>query len=313
MPIAPSGGLTPVGFRVDRVKVAPQISLEVATGGATDAPVVAFLHGGGQTRHAWKSAGAEMAKAGYRVLLFDARGHGGSDWSPHGDYSATALTGDLVHLMAAERQPLALVGASMGGMTSFLVAGRHPERVAALVLVDIVPTVNPQGAVRIHRFMTEHGCGFASLEEAADAIAAYNPARARSGNLSGLMRYLRRREDGRLYWHWDPRLMGTQRVEPPTFVSEARAMGPAITAPTLLIRGMLSDMIDEAGIQDLRTLVPQTEILEVEGAGHMVAGDRNDAFNDGVLRFLRRHFPVTGGSAGSGPPLAKPIIQGDVA
>lgn len=281
-------------FHVSRLKVAPHLSLEVETGGPAGAPLIVFLHGGGQTRHAWKSAGTEMVKAGYRVLLFDARGHGGSDWAPDGDYSAATLAGDLARLVAAECQPVALVGASMGGMSSFLFAGRASARVAALILVDIVPTVNPAGAARIRGFMTAHNAGFANLEEAADAVAAYNPARPRPADSSGLMRYLRLRDDGRLYWHWDPRLISEPRAEPPSFLIEARRVGGAITAPTLLVRGMLSDLNDEAGVHDLKALVPQTEVFEVAGAGHMVAGDRNDAFNEGILAFLHRHVPSRG-------------------
>ena len=234
-----------------------------------------------------------MVKAGYRVMLFDARGHGGSDWSPDGDYSATALTSDLLRLVTGERRPIALVGASMGGMISYLVAGRTPDKVAALVLVDIVPAPNQDGADRIRRFMTAHRDGFATLDEAADAVAAYNPGRPRPADPSGLMRHLRLRDDGRLHWHWDPRLISAiPRTEPPSFIREARAVSAAITAPTLLVRGMQSDMIDDAGVRDLQALVPHTEVFEVEGAGHMVAGDRNDVFNEAVLAFLRRHVPA---------------------
>tara|TARA_B110001454_G_scaffold207113_2_gene218205 strand:+ start:6397 stop:7314 length:918 start_codon:yes stop_codon:yes gene_type:complete len=298
-PMMQSGHSESAGFHIQRVNVTPQVSLEVEIGGPEDAPAIIFLHGGGQTRYAWKAAGAQVAEAGYRVLLYDARGHGGSDWSPDGDYSFDALANDLLCLIASQRRPVALVGASMGGMTSFLVAGREPQKVAALILVDIVPSVNPDGATRVRRFMTAHGNGFDSLEEAADAVAAYNPGRPRPENPSGLMRYLRPRNDGRLYWHWDPRLLSpSTRAEPPSFASEARAVSAAITAPTLLVRGMKSDMIDDAGVSELKDLVPQTEVFEVEGAGHMVAGDRNDAFSDAIVEFLHRHFPMNERAAG---------------
>jgi len=61
-----------------------------------------------------------------------------------------------------------------------------------------------------------------------------------------------------------------------------------VTIPTLLVRGGHSDIVDDAGVAELRRLVPQTEVFEVPEAGHMVAGDRNDAFNEGVIDFLRR-------------------------
>lgn len=65
-----------------------------------------------------------------------------------------------------------------------------------------------------------------------------------------------------------------------------------VTLPTLLVQGGQSDIVDDDGVEEMRRLVPQTEILEVGGASHMVAGDRNDAFNRGVIDFLERHMPT---------------------
>jgi pimeloyl-ACP methyl ester carboxylesterase len=65
-----------------------------------------------------------------------------------------------------------------------------------------------------------------------------------------------------------------------------------VRIPTLLIRGLESDIVTGAGVTDLRNRMPQLEIFDVEDAGHMVAGDKNDAFNQGVLQFLERHLPV---------------------
>ena len=46
--------------------------------------------------------------------------------------------------------------------------------------------------------------------------------------------------------------------------------------------------MSEAGVDAFQRQMPRLEILDVLGAGHMVAGDRNDAFNDGVIAFARR-------------------------
>ena len=74
-----------------------------------------------------------------------------------------------------------LVGASLGGFTSMLLAGElSPGIASAVVLVDIVPSMNPSGAARIHDFMADRMVeGFASLDEVADMIAEYNPHRPR--------------------------------------------------------------------------------------------------------------------------------------
>jgi pimeloyl-ACP methyl ester carboxylesterase len=135
--------------------------------------------------------------------------------------------------------------------------------------------------------------GFGSLDEAADAVAAYSPARPRPSNPAGLMRNLRLRDNGRLYWHWDPRVIQPvdyEDLHPMT--EQALAMAPNITVPTLLVRGGLSDVVDHAGVEDMRALIPQTEVCDVPGAGHMVAGDDNSTFHAGIALFLEQHLPL---------------------
>jgi pimeloyl-ACP methyl ester carboxylesterase len=263
-------------------------------GGPPDAPAVILLHGGGQTRHSWAGAMRRLVADGYHVVNYDARGHGESGWSPDGNYTAAAMAGDLRAVLASVKGAVALVGASMGGMTSFYTIGSSDRPIAqALVMVDIVLHPRQEGSEHIQKFMTAHNHGFATLEEAADAVAAYNPDRPRPRDPGGLMKNLRLRDDGRLYWHWDPRLLQTQpSAEPPSFTTELVAVSHNVTLPTLLVRGARSDIVDDAGVAEMCRLVPQTEVYEVPGAGHMVAGDRNDAFNEGVIAFLHRHLPL---------------------
>lgn len=260
--------------------------------GSAGAPTVVLLHGGGQTRHSWGTAARALAGRGYHVLSYDARGHGDSSWAPGGDYSFASLADDLRDVLGEETAPVALIGASMGGMTAFRAVGDGLVAAAALVLVDIVPSPSKAGGRRITSFMNSHHGGFGSLEEAADAIAAFYPERERPADISGLRRNLREREDRRLYWHWDPRLFGSgPDPEPPDFREWAIGMAGAVQCPTLLVRGARSDVVDDAGVAELRQLVPQTEVLDVTGAGHMIVGDRNDAFNRGVIDFIARHLP----------------------
>jgi len=237
---------------------------------------------------------AQLIERGYFVVNYDARGHGESDWSASGDYSLDALSSDLLAVRGTIDGPVAFVGASMGGMTSFYTIGISSDLVAdALVMVDIALRPAEEGADKIQKFMTANHDGFADLNEAADAVAAYNPDRPRPKDPSGLMRNLRLRDDGRLYWHWDPRMMQqTPRAEPPSFGNRMVAVSGHVALPTLLVRGEKSDIVDDEGVEEMRRLVPQTEVYDVAGAGHMVAGDRNDAFNDGVIGFLSRHLPV---------------------
>lgn len=246
-----------------------------------------LAHGGGQTRNAWRSTGPWLAESGWDTLAYDARGHGESDWPASGDYSMAQFTADLEQIAAAWPEPPLIVGASLGGTAAMLVAGNHPEVVRALVLVDIAPRVDPEGARRIRAFMASAPDGFATLDEAADSIQAYNPHRMRSSSPEGLKRNLRLRE-GRWYWHWDPAFLRFGD-EPRAGVDQGRVFEAArrIAAPVLLVRGTHSDVVTPEGAEELRTLIPTATIVEVD-AGHMVAGDDNMVFTQAVGTFLDR-------------------------
>jgi non-heme chloroperoxidase len=262
--------------------------------GDPDGPLVLLQHGGGQTRHAWKGAGETLGAAGYHAVAFDARGHGDSDWAPDGVYGQDAMVSDLRCLLAAlgGRRPV-LVGASMGGGTSLVAVGEDHVDATALVLVDIAPKVDPVGVDRIRAFMDQRPEGFASLEEVADAIASYQPHRTRPRTLDGLAKNVRLGEDGRYHWHWDPQFqLGKRDIGHREGRLEECADN--LTLPTLLVRGGLSDLLTEEGARSFLELCPHSEYVNVTGAGHMVAGDRNDVFAGAVVDFLTRTVPVDG-------------------
>ena len=278
---------------METIRIAGHGGLELAAdidGPETGAPVV-LLHGGGQTRHAWSRAFRTMAGAGYRVLAYDARGHGESAWDPDGDYTTDALVADLRAVIATLDATPALVGASMGGITSLAAIGESDDTVAsALVLVDVAPHIEREGVARIRRFMTARPDGFANLDEVADAVAEYNPSRPRPKDPSGLMRNLRYGDDGRLYWHWDPKIISDRFDEHAayldTFEVRMAAAARRVRVPTMLVRGSASNVVSPEGVKRLRELIPDARIVDIEGAGHMVAGDRNDAFSQAALDFL---------------------------
>jgi pimeloyl-ACP methyl ester carboxylesterase len=259
-------------------------------GNDTDPPVI-LLHGGGQTRHSWANTGHQLGESGWHALTVDLRGHGDSDWSPVGSYDIDQFASDARAAIDYVGGRPAMVGASLGGMSALLAVADGGQDIArALILVDITPRIEVEGAQRIGEFMRSGSNGFASLDEAADAIAAYNPARPRPTNLSGLHKNLRLRDDGRWYWHYDPKFLspgGHDRTER-GYSSHTRMLAAAakIKVPTLLVRGKLSDIVSDEGVNELRTAIPQAEYVNVEGAGHMVAGDRNDPFNQAVTVFL---------------------------
>ncbi len=263
-----------------------------------DWPVL-FMHGGGQTRHAWGHAAETIARSGWRAVSLDQRGHGDSEWALNGDYSFTAYATDCVAVADQLGRPPVLVGASLGGIAAILAEGGTDRVVSsALVVVDIVARTNPAGVQRIRDFMASGLGGFATLEDAADAIAAYQPHRPRRVNRSGLMKVLRQKRDGRWYWHWDPKFLegGRTEVPPPDFQALLQAAMRNIRVPTLLLRGKLSDVVTEEGVREFVDHIPGAKAVDVGGAAHMIAGDRNDVFAHAVIEFLEEDVrPRLGG------------------
>lgn len=277
--------------RLNRIVSRDQLALVADDVGPMTAPAVILMHGGGQTRHSWSGAAQALAQRGYRVINVDMRGHGESEWSEAGAYALDDRVADVEAIVAQLEQPFALVGASLGGATSIhaVASAIAPE---AIVLVDIVPHPEPEGINRIVGFMRAHPNGFATLGEAVEAVAAYNPARPRPRDPQGLMRNLRERDDGRFYWHWDPRIVSHRPEDFHETVQRSAVSLAEAGVPVLLVRGLKSDVVSDAGVAAFRELVPHLEVADVGGAGHMVAGDRNDAFNDAAIAFLERHMPL---------------------
>ncbi len=266
--------------------------------------IALLLHGGGQTRHAWARTARRLADTGWRVVAVDQRGHGDSEWVEDGAYAFPDYAADAAAVaaqIAAEHgvKPVA-VGASLGGIASLLALGHAADEgaeppFAGLILVDIVPRMDPAGVAHIQGFMAAKARqGFASVEEAAEAVAAYLPHRPRPASLDGLKKNLRHGSDGRWRWHWDPRFLdgprpiNTRREEVEAALERAAR---SLRIPTLLVRGAASELVTQEALAAFLAAAPEAEHVDVAGARHMVAGDRNDAFAEAILSFLERRFP----------------------
>lgn len=252
---------------------------------------VVLAHGGGQTRHSWASTGRRLGERGWRAVSLDLRGHGDSEWASDGDYQILRFAEDLIAVADALPGKPALIGASLGGMAGLMVeAVLAPGTFSTLTLVDIIPRSDPAGVDKIMGFMganLEHG--FESLEAAADSIAAYLPHRKRPDDLSGLSKNLRLGPDGRYRWHWDPKFVSGVRSGPPggqTLAEAARY--EAMETPVHLIRGRMSELVSLDAAREFVATLRDGVFTDVADAGHMVAGDRNDAFLEAAVSFLER-------------------------
>ena len=251
-------------------------------------PSILLLHGGGQNRFSWKNTGQILADEGFHVVALDSRGHGDSDRSPDATYTVDALCADTLAVLEQIGRPVILIGASMGGMTGMLVADvAGPEKVTKLVLVDVVPRYDKDGSARIRDFMASGVNGFESLEEAADAVAAYLPYRTKPRSPEGLKKNLRHR-DGRWHWHWDPAFLTAPDDDRFVRMQKLEQAVMDLTIPILLIRGKLSDVVSPEGVKEFLKKVPRAEFVELSDAGHTAAGDDNDAFSEAVVQFVSR-------------------------
>jgi pimeloyl-ACP methyl ester carboxylesterase len=279
-------------------RAADSVRLVADERGEPGAPVVLLLHGGGQTRHAWGATAAVLAARGWRTIAMDLRGHGDSDWPASGGYEITDFAGDVIAVV--EQLPMApfVVGASLGGLAALTAQGLVDGQLyAGVVLVDVTPRLEPVGVERIVGFMAAHPEGFASLDDAARAIADYLPHRRRTASLGGLERTLRECDDGRWRWRWDVRFLTDKSDivggDPTALRDRTERLRRELTdaarrlrVPTLLIRGALSDLVSHEGARELLEAVPHARHVDVADAAHMVAGDQNDLFTAAVVDFL---------------------------
>jgi pimeloyl-ACP methyl ester carboxylesterase len=280
-----------------RFETEPDFFIHAEGWGDASAPPILLLHGGGQTHHSWGDTAQRLAERGWYAITYDARGHGNSSWSSKGAYLVDALVSDLKAIIHQVGGKPAIIGASMGGITALVLEGESAASLtSAIILVDIAPKAEQKGIERIFAFMSSHlESGFASLEEAADAVAAYLPQRSRKDNYSRLEKNLRFR-DGRYYWHWDPTMLKVWKDATPDqqIAYEERLFVAAqnLKAPTLIVRGGMSDVVSDRVMAEFLDAVPHVRSLTVSGAGHMVAGDSNHAFTNAVIQFLEEVYPV---------------------
>lgn len=256
--------------------------------GPSRAPAVVCLHGGGQTAYMYEAIGAALSSR-YHVLAPDLPAHGDSE--PLGDdgFTRHALAGSTFPLLdefGIDRA--AFVGASLGGITSLTIAAMRPELVGAIVLIDIGHRLEEEGVNRIVDFLGKHE-SFASLEEAAVAVAEYLPNRTGPTNPQRLRRNLRQRPDGR--WEWKHQLGRVASSVGPRagwrqLTSGMDDEARAITCPVLVLRGAKSDVLSDEGANEIADLLPDARLATIGAAGHHAAGDNPETTASLVSEFL---------------------------
>jgi pimeloyl-ACP methyl ester carboxylesterase len=245
------------------------------------APLVC-LHGITQTAHSWDEVAPAFART-HHVWALDQRGHGDSGWAADGDYRIDTQSHDIEEFLRTEvGGPAVLVALSMGGLNAMTLAARVPEIVRALVIVDIAPQVERKGVEHIRQFVTASD-ELDSFEEFVTRAHAFNPRRSLDNIRERLRHNLRRLENGRWTWKYDPVLRNPARATGDIGTLWDRLA--AIRCPVLVVRGGESDVLAPETAARLATLV-HAEVRTVPGAGHSVMGDNPSGFLAAVEPFL---------------------------
>jgi pimeloyl-ACP methyl ester carboxylesterase len=258
--------------------------------GSASAEPVVCLHGGGQTAYMWEELGSSLRDR-YHVLAPDLPWHGDSDPIPEMSRKAIAATlPALLHEFGFDR--VALVGASLGGIVSLTFAAARPELVSAVSLIDIGHQLQDEGVNRITDFMAKHE-SFASLDEAAVAVAEYLPQR-KNLRPESLRRNLRQRDDGRWEWKhgYGKRLRATES-DPldggRNWRNLVAGMDQEVTTlpmPVLVLRGAGSDVLSNEGAEEIASIIPNARLATIGAAGHHAAGDNPESTANLVRGFL---------------------------
>jgi len=278
------------------VKGAHDLELHALEWSTEGVPLV-LLHGFGNEAHLWDDL-APLIAPHYRVIAVDLRGHGDSGWDRELRYEVDSMVDDVEALTEAlSITRFVLVGFSLGGRVSTLFAGRHPERLAGLVIVDIGPEVDPRGTTRIRREVAEDRAPtFKSIEEYASALSLNYPAGSRE-SLLRMARYgLKQREEGLYELKIDPALRGEYgplESAEEMIAREAateKAMWEAlkgVACPTLVIRGAASDILSpETADKMVDEILQNGRLVVIPQAAHSVATDNPEGFNRAVCDFV---------------------------
>ena len=257
--------------------------------GRTEAPALVLLHGLRGFSGTWRALAATLCDR-YRLIAFDQRGRGESDWDPQRNYYTDAYLSDLESVVDQLGLPrFALLGHSMGGTTSYVYAERHPERLTALVIEDIAPgsSASGPGAQRIVREMQSLPSSFTSWAEARTYWEELRPSLSAAALEQRLLESMRAEPTGRIVWRYDAEGIRATRIAPdPTRSVDLWPVIERIKTPTLIIHGGASDFCPASTVSAVCSRNPNIRAVSVAGAGHYVHDDAPGAFLAHVERFL---------------------------
>jgi len=246
---------------------------------------VLLLHGFTAHAHAWDDL-AQALSPSYHVLALDQRGHGDSDWARDGAYATEDHLADIagfVEAMGLSR--LAIIGHSMGGRNAIAYAACYPEKVERLVLVDSRPASDAGGADMVRRLLSLIPPQVVSVDEVVPGLLQLFPGLSPEMAYH-LVRYgFRELATGRLVPKYDMAI-GAQAHRAGYAAADLWPFIRQIRCPTLIIRGAESPVLTHEAALRMAGAIARSQLIEIEGAGHLVPQESPRAFETAVRRFL---------------------------
>ncbi|MCH7626141.1 MAG: alpha/beta hydrolase [Chloroflexi bacterium] len=263
------------------------IRLHYVEWGSRDAPTLVLLHGLHGHAHVWDPLSKALSRH-YHVVALDMRGHGDSRWSDEMAYQVEDYLADLgAFIGRLGSSPVTLVGESLGGLVAFVYAGVNPTGVDRLVVVDIGPEINGDAIRKMRDSASERPPDFADVADALRWVKRDESPRD-DGDLRRIVEHnLTRNSRGRLRWKYDPATDGVISSGDTGDGAELLwRLWKAISAPTLLVRGANSDLLESASAADMVRVGKDVRFVEIPDAGHTVLADNFSALQDAVCDFL---------------------------
>lgn len=240
------------------------------SGPTPDAPVVLCLPGLTRNHRDFADLATALS-ATHRVICPDQRGRGQSARDPDpSHYHPERYVRDMQQLIAhLALSHVALIGTSLGGLMSMMMAAADPARVTAIVINDIGPVVDPAGLARIAGYVGKsepvrhwHDAARRAKAINGDAFPDYTDA-----DWQRMARELFREQDGVPVLDYDPAIsLAFQKTIAATdlwpLFDKLRAL------PMLLIRGETSDILSSATADEMQRRAPLLQRIEVPQRGH---------------------------------------------
>jgi flavin reductase (DIM6/NTAB) family NADH-FMN oxidoreductase RutF/pimeloyl-ACP methyl ester carboxylesterase len=279
--------MTPSGSTIVEFRGSGGVKLRGEAFGSPDHPPVLLLPAGGQHHRSLIDAARALGAAGRYAICLDLRGHGISDWASTGEYTLEAYVDDIRLVLQQFDQRPVLIAMALSGINAVIALGETKDAACSgLVLIGVSERMNRDEMRAAVRLLETQSDGFETVGEAVAARRALRPFEQPQTDIAD---ELRTGDDGRLYWHWDPRMLGgfdTGRA-----LIRFHAALKNIRAPTLIVRGGLSQLISVEAAEQLQAMIPNAELVNLEQAGHLAATDDRDGFNAALLEFLERRVP----------------------